>query len=105
MEKDGPIKLDYNEKNKFTHLYTLQLKADGTYEVWFDEVSKASGVILEDWPFPAALAIPIPKDKTKGTVTGPVVTAPQSHASPSTERRFGSSQAYPVKIITGAKAQ
>ena len=61
LEKVGPIKLDYNDKNKFTHLYTLQLKADGTYEVWFDEVSKASGVILEDWPFPAA-QIDDPKD-------------------------------------------
>mgnify|MGYP006879332240 CR=1 FL=1 len=31
----------------------------------------------EDSPLPAALAIPIPKESTKGTVTGPVVTAPQ----------------------------
>ena len=47
----------------------------------------------EDPPFPAALAIPMPSDSTKGTVTGPVVTAPQSHASPKTLLRLGSSQA------------
>ena len=36
----------------------------------------------DESPFPAEAAIPIPRDKTKGTVTGPVVTAPQSHARP-----------------------
>ena len=47
----------------------------------------------EDSPLPAAFAIPIPSDKTKGTVTGPVVTAPQSHARPKIDRKLGSSQA------------
>ena len=37
----------------------------------------------DEFPFPAAFAIPIPSDNTNGTVTGPVVTAPQSHAKPS----------------------
>ena len=36
----------------------------------------------EELPLPAAFAIPIPSDNTKGTVTGPVVTAPQSQAKP-----------------------
>ena len=47
----------------------------------------------DELPFPAALAIPIPRDKTSGTVTGPVVTAPQSQASPRMLRKFGSNQA------------
>ena len=47
----------------------------------------------DELPFPAALAIPIPKERTKGTVTGPVVTAPQSHAKPRMLFRFGSNHA------------
>ena len=43
-------------------------------------------------PFPAELAIPIPRARTNGTVTGPVVTAPQSQASPKMLRKLGSSQ-------------
>ena len=43
LDKTSEIKLDYNDKNKLTHLYTLYLKADGTYEVWLDAMSKASG--------------------------------------------------------------
>ena len=34
-------------------------------------------------------AIPIPKDNTRGTVTGPVVTAPQSQAKPSMVLKSG----------------
>ena len=47
----------------------------------------------EEVPLPAALAIPIPRDNTSGTVTGPVVTAPQSHARPSMLRKLGSNHA------------
>ena len=36
-----------------------------------------------------ALAIPTPSASTRGTVTGPVVTAPASHASPKTGARSG----------------
>ncbi len=36
----------------------------------------------EDDPLPLADATPIPRAITRGTVTGPVVTAPQSHARP-----------------------
>ena len=43
-------------------------------------------------PYPAELAIPIPRARTNGTVTGPVVTAPQSQASPRMLRKLGSSQ-------------
>ena len=47
----------------------------------------------DESPLPAALAIPIPSDNTRGTVTGPVVTAPQSHAKPRILFKFGSNQA------------
>ena len=59
----------------------------------------------EEFPLPAAFAIPIPSDNTKGTVTGPVVTAPQSQAKPSMLRKLGSGQQYAVKRTTGSSAK
>ena len=56
----------------------------------------------DESPFPAALAMPMPKDNTNGTVTGPVVTAPQSQAKPKIDLKFGSNHAKIVKTITGA---
>ena len=56
-------------------------------------------------PLPAALAMPIPIARTSGTVTGPVVTAPQSQANPSTLLRSGFVQKYAVKSAVGARAQ
>ena len=44
----------------------------------------------EESPFPAAAAMPTPSDRTRGTVTGPVVTAPESHARPSVLLNSGS---------------
>ncbi|KAH8043624.1 hypothetical protein JL722_15096 [Aureococcus anophagefferens] len=52
--KEEEIKLDYADKDEFTHLYTMVLEADGSYEVFFDQVSKASGKIVDDWAFPDA---------------------------------------------------
>ena len=40
-------------------------------------------------PFVYLSLIPIPSDRTRGTVTGPVVTAPQSQARPSTFANSG----------------
>jgi len=51
LKKDD-IKLEYADKNEFTHLYTLIVRPDNTYEVQFDGVSKAQGSLLEDWAFP-----------------------------------------------------
>jgi calreticulin len=34
-----------------SHLYTLVVKKDGTYEVFIDEVSKGSGTLEEGWDF------------------------------------------------------
>jgi len=51
--KDEEIKLDYADKDEFTHLYTLVLETDGSYEVFFDQVSKASGKVVDGWAFPS----------------------------------------------------
>jgi len=50
--KTDKISLEYADKNEFTHLYTLHIKPDGTYEVFFDLESKAKGEIVQDWDFP-----------------------------------------------------
>merc|ERR1719316_260087 len=50
--KTDKISLEYADKNEFTHLYTLSIEPDGTYEVFFDLESKAKGKIVEDWGFP-----------------------------------------------------
>ena len=50
--KTDKINLEYSDKNEFTHLYTLHIKPDGDYEVFFDLESKAKGKIVEDWPLP-----------------------------------------------------
>ena len=54
---------------------------------------------------PADAAIPIPRDNTNGTVTGPVVTAPQSHANPKMVLRSGLVQAYRVNRMVGVNAK
>jgi len=50
--KTEDIKLEYADKNSFTHLYTLQIKPDNTYTVYFDGEEKSSGSIHEQWPYP-----------------------------------------------------
>ena len=50
--KTDKINLEYSDKNEFTHLYTLHVKPNGEYEVFFDLESKAKGKIVEDWGFP-----------------------------------------------------
>jgi len=50
--KTEKISLEYSDKNEFTHLYTLVVNPDGTYEVLFDLESKAKGNIIDDWAFP-----------------------------------------------------
>ena len=61
LKKDD-IKLEYADKNEFTHMYTLILKADDTYEVLFDGESKSSGDLGGLWDFPAR-KIADPDDK------------------------------------------
>ncbi|CAN0259635.1 unnamed protein product, partial [Phaeothamnion confervicola] len=37
--------------DQVTHLYTLHVKADATYEVFIDQQSVKSGKLEEDWDF------------------------------------------------------
>ena len=60
--KTEKISLEYSDKNEFTHLYTLHIKPDGTYEVFFDLESKAKGNLVDDWDFPKK-SIDDPDDK------------------------------------------
>ena len=60
--KDSDVKLEYGDKNEFTHLYTLHVKADNTYTVYFDMEEKASGSLHDDWAFPKK-QIDDPEDK------------------------------------------
>jgi len=50
--KTEKVSLEYSDKNEFTHLYTLHVKPDGTYEIFFDLESKAKGNLVDDWDFP-----------------------------------------------------
>merc|ERR1719506_3544779 len=50
--KTEKIPLEYSDKNEYTHLYTLHIKPDGTYEVFFDMKSKAKGNLVDEWDFP-----------------------------------------------------
>merc|ERR1711972_717361 len=47
---------DYDDKNEFTHLYTLVLKPDNTFEVYFDLKEKAKGSLHDGWDFPKKTA-------------------------------------------------
>merc|ERR1719393_256612 len=60
--KTDKVSLEYSDKNEFTHLYTLHIKPDGTYEIFFDLESKAKGKMVDDWAFPKP-TIDDPDDK------------------------------------------
>merc|ERR1719229_1984624 len=60
--KTEKISLEYSDKNEYTHLYTAVIKPDGSYEVFFDLESKASGKLVDDWDFPKP-TIDDPEDK------------------------------------------
>jgi len=48
---------------------------------------------------PTTRQMPMPRARTRGTVTGPVVTAPQSHASPVIFLMFSLKNDHNVKTI------
>jgi len=50
--KEEDIKLEFADKNEFTHLYTLHLRPDNTYTVYFDLEERSSGSLPEGWAFP-----------------------------------------------------
>jgi calreticulin len=52
LVRNQDIKLDYDDKNAFTHLYTLVVKPDNTYKVYFDLKEKSSGSLHDHWNFP-----------------------------------------------------
>merc|ERR1712078_595349 len=60
--KSEKISLEYSDKNEYTHLYTLHVKPDGTYEVFFDLESKAKGKLVDDRDFPKP-TVDDPEDK------------------------------------------
>jgi len=51
-----------SDKPQLSHLYTLVVKSDATYEVFIDEVSKASGKLEEGWAFLEAKEIKDPDE-------------------------------------------
>lgn len=53
LVKNEDVKLEYDDKNEFTHLYTLVVKPDNTYTIYFDLKEKASGSLSEEWSFPS----------------------------------------------------
>ena len=60
--KEDEIKLEYADKNEFSHLYTLHVKANGEYEIFFDQNSKSKGKIEDDWGFESEM-VDDPDDK------------------------------------------
>jgi len=64
--KTDKISLEYSDKNEFTHLYTLVVEPDGTYEVLFDLESKSKGTLVEAWDFPKP-SIDDPSDSKPST--------------------------------------
>ena len=50
-ERDPEIKMDFEDKDEYTHLYTLILRPDQTYTVLFDNKKKATGSLWEHWGF------------------------------------------------------
>jgi calreticulin len=49
--------------DKMTHVYTVAVKADNTYEFFIDQEKKESGKLDEDWAFLAPKEIDDPEDK------------------------------------------
>ena len=52
--KDDDIKLDYADKDEYSHLYTLVVdQKAGEYAVYLDKKEKATGQLSEEWGFPS----------------------------------------------------
>jgi len=52
--------------DKLTHVYTLLVKPDNTYEMFIDQEKKESGKLEEDWDFLEPKEIDDPEDKKPG---------------------------------------
>jgi len=83
--KTEEVKLDYNEKDEFTHLYTLVMNADRTYTVSFDGAEKASGKLEDDWEFLEPKEIDDPTDskpddwEEEAMIADPTDVKPEGH--------------------------
>jgi len=64
MLKKDDIKLEWNDKNEFTHLYTFVIRPDNTYEVLIDQKERAKGSLGDgQWSLFPAQEIDDPSDK------------------------------------------
>eukprot|EP00906_Rhabdomonas_costata_P036603 RCo051331 len=52
--KKDEMKLEYADKDEFTHVYKMVLNPDNTVAVYFDGTEKYKGSLLEGWDFPPA---------------------------------------------------
>ena len=63
MLKKDDIKLDYSDKDEYTHLYTLILRPDNTYEVLVDNKQRSKGSLGDgQWSKFAPIEIDDPSD-------------------------------------------
>ncbi|CAE8717925.1 unnamed protein product, partial [Polarella glacialis] len=46
------INLEYDDRNEFTHLYTLVVRPDNSYNVYVNLKEKSSGNLHDSWDFP-----------------------------------------------------
>ena len=53
LHRSPQIPLEYDDRDSFTHIFTLLLKPDNTYTVYIDMKEKSSGDLHEFWPFPS----------------------------------------------------
>mmetsp|Transcript_4122 Transcript_4122/g.8917 ORF Transcript_4122/g.8917 Transcript_4122/m.8917 type:complete len:413 (-) Transcript_4122:521-1759(-) len=75
--KNEDIKLEYADKNEFTHLYTLHVRPDNTYTVYMDLQEKSSGSLPEGWNMPPA-TIDDPEDiKPEDWIEDPMMLDPE----------------------------
>ena len=73
------MKLEYAEKNEFSHLYSLVIKKDKTYTVYFDLVEKASGLLTDAWEFPAKMIDDVTDKKPEDWFDLPRIPDPVSN--------------------------
>lgn len=48
LERKSQLKVETDE---LTHVYTVLIRPDMTYEFWLDETSQAKGKLIDDWKF------------------------------------------------------
>merc|ERR1712167_392058 len=79
--KTEDLKLGYDDKNKLTHLYTLVVNSDNTFEVFLDKKSKSTGSLHENWKFPAKTLDDPSDSKPSDWVDEAMIDDPEAKAS------------------------